>query len=142
MASIAGYFKTEIDNIIGYFNGLMSMVNAVMDKARSVASFVSGVISSGASAVSNAYSSVSSVVSGKRATGGSVSGGSSYLVGERGAEIFTPSTGGSITPTGSISSNSSNIVINITGTFLSEEAGRKVGDMIVNRFKNMSRVGV
>lgn len=142
MASIAGYFKTEIDNIIGYFNGLMAMVNSVMDKARSVASFVSGVVSSGASAVSSAYSTVSNAVSGKRATGGSVTGGSSYLVGERGAELFTPSVGGSITPTGSVSSNSSNIVINITGTFLSEDAGRKVGDMIVNRFKNMSRVGV
>jgi hypothetical protein len=33
-----------------------------------------------------------------RALGGPVMGGSSYLVGERGAEIFTPSTSGNITP--------------------------------------------
>jgi hypothetical protein len=33
-----------------------------------------------------------------RANGGPVMGGSSYLVGERGAEIFTPSTSGNITP--------------------------------------------
>ena len=33
-----------------------------------------------------------------KALGGPVMGGSSYLVGERGAEIFTPSTSGNITP--------------------------------------------
>jgi tape measure domain-containing protein len=33
-----------------------------------------------------------------KATGGPVSGGSSYLVGERGMELFTPSSSGSITP--------------------------------------------
>lgn len=142
MANIAGYFKTEIDNIIGYFNGLMAMVNSVMEKARSVASFVSGVVSSGVSAVSNAYSSVSSSISGKRATGGSVASGSTYLVGENGPELFSPSVGGSIAQNGASVGGGNNIVINITGTFLSDDAGRKVGDMIVNRFKNMSRIGL
>ena len=37
-------------------------------------------------------------ISGTRANGGPVINGSSYLVGERGAEIFTPSTSGNITP--------------------------------------------
>lgn len=142
MASIADYFKTEIDNIIGYFNGLMAMVNSVMDKARSVANFVSGAVSSGVSAVSNAYSSVTSSISGKRATGGSVTGGSTYLVGENGPELFSPSVGGSIAQNGASVGGGSNIIINITGTFLSDDAGRKVGDMIVNRFKNMSRIGL
>jgi hypothetical protein len=35
---------------------------------------------------------------GGKANGGPVAAGGSYLVGERGPEIFTPSTGGSITP--------------------------------------------
>ena len=35
---------------------------------------------------------------GPRAEGGPVSGGSSYLVGERGPELFTPGTSGNITP--------------------------------------------
>lgn len=38
----------------------------------------------------------------KRASGGSVLGGQSYLVGERGMEIFTPSTNGYITPNNNI----------------------------------------
>ncbi len=142
IANIADYFKSGIDLIIGYFNNLMALVNSVMDKARSVASFVSSVASSAYSAISSPIQTVSSYISGKKATGGNVSSGSSYLVGENGPEIFSPSASGLITPNNKLGGNSSNVVINITGTFLSEDAGRKVGDMIINRFKNMSRIGL
>ena len=52
-------------------------------------------------------------ISGTRASGGPVMGGSSYLVGERGAEIFTPSTSGNITPNGAI--GGANITVNVNG---------------------------
>jgi hypothetical protein len=48
-----------------------------------------------------------------RASGGPVSQGSSYLVGERGPEIFTPSGGGMITPNSAIGGNT--ITINVQG---------------------------
>lgn len=38
-----------------------------------------------------------------RAVGGAVSGGMPYIVGEDGPELFTPNTGGSITPNGKVS---------------------------------------
>ena len=41
---------------------------------------------------------LSSVFGGARADGGPVSGGRSYLVGERGPEVFTPTTSGDISP--------------------------------------------
>lgn len=44
---------------------------------------------------------LSGVFGGARADGGPVSGGGSYLVGERGPEVFTPATSGDISPTGS-----------------------------------------
>lgn len=44
-------------------------------------------------------------VSGARATGGPVTGGAAYLVGERGPEIFTPNSTGSITPNNMIGSS-------------------------------------
>ena len=50
---------------------------------------------------------------GGRASGGSVSQGSSYLVGERGPEIFTPSGSGMITPNSAIGGNT--ITINVQG---------------------------
>jgi hypothetical protein len=52
-------------------------------------------------------------IQGARASGGPVSGGSSYLVGERGPEIFTPSGGGMITPNSAIGGNT--ITINVQG---------------------------
>jgi hypothetical protein len=48
-----------------------------------------------------------------RASGGPVSQGSSYLVGERGPEIFTPSGGGMITPNSAIGGNT--ITVNVQG---------------------------
>lgn len=49
---------------------------------------------------------------GKRATGGPVKQGGSYLVGERGPEIFTPSSSGKITANNAIG-GSTNIVVNV-----------------------------
>ena len=50
---------------------------------------------------------------GGRASGGPVMGGSSYLVGERGPEIFTPSGSGMITPNSAIGGNT--ITVNVQG---------------------------
>jgi hypothetical protein len=50
---------------------------------------------------------------GAKASGGPVLGGSSYLVGERGPEIFTPSGGGMITPNSAIGGNT--ITVNVQG---------------------------
>lgn len=54
-------------------------------------------------------------VSGTRATGGPVTPGSSYLVGEQGPELFTPSGNGAITPNAALGSAPSrpSIVLNV-----------------------------
>ena len=52
-------------------------------------------------------------ISGARANGGSVMGGSTYLVGERGPELFTPSSSGSITANGAMGGNT--ITVNVNG---------------------------
>ena len=49
---------------------------------------------------------------GARANGGPVMGGGSYLVGERGPEIFTPSSSGTITPNNALGGTTNNITIN------------------------------
>jgi phage-related minor tail protein len=48
---------------------------------------------------------------GARAAGGPVAPGGSYLVGERGPELFTPSSSGNITPNGAIGGNTINITV-------------------------------
>jgi hypothetical protein len=51
---------------------------------------------------------------GARAMGGPVAGGSTYLVGERGPELFTPGTSGSITPNNALGGGTS-ITVNVNG---------------------------
>ena len=50
---------------------------------------------------------------GPRALGGPVAPGGSYLVGERGPELFTPSSSGNITPNGAMGGNT--ITVNVNG---------------------------
>jgi hypothetical protein len=50
---------------------------------------------------------------GPRALGGPVTQGSSYLVGERGPELFTPSSSGNITPNSAMGGNT--ITVNVNG---------------------------
>ena len=47
-----------------------------------------------------------------RAEGGPVRGGSSYIVGERGPELFTPRSSGMITPNHALG-GSTNVVVNV-----------------------------
>ena len=56
-------------------------------------------------AVSNLGSFVSGFFGGPKATGGPVASGTSYLVGEKGPEIFTPSSNGNIIPNNKIGGN-------------------------------------
>jgi hypothetical protein len=51
-----------------------------------------------------------------RATGGPVSGGAPYLVGERGPELFVPEGAGRIEPTASAAARGVNITINMNGS--------------------------
>ncbi len=68
-------------------------------------------------------------LSGGRANGGAVMRGSSYMVGERGPEIFTPSSSGMIS-----SGGSTNVVVNVDASGSSvegdEDQGRELGRLI------------
>lgn len=70
---------------------------------------------------------------GARANGGTVTGGRSYLVGERGPELFTPGRTGSIAPNNAMGGSSS-IVVNVdaTGSTVEGDAGqaKQLGDAI------------
>jgi hypothetical protein len=69
-----------------------------------------------------------------RADGGSVKGGNSYIVGERGPELFSPGVSGMITPNEMLGGGSTNIVVNVDASGSSvegdEENGRELGRMI------------
>jgi len=68
-----------------------------------------------------------------KANGGPVKGGNSYIVGERGPELFSPGVSGMITPNEMLG-GSTNIVVNVDASGSSvegdEEQGRELGRMI------------
>lgn len=69
---------------------------------------------------------------GGRAVGGSVSNGMSYLVGERGPEIFTPNTGGMITPNNRMGGTTINL--NVSGAIDPEGTARSIINVLNNSF--------
>jgi len=52
-------------------------------------------------------------IAGARASGGPVAAGASYLVGEQGPELFTPSGNGAITPNTALNAQRPSVVVNI-----------------------------
>jgi tape measure domain-containing protein len=71
----------------------------------------------------------------QRAMGGPVTAGQSYIVGERGPELFTPGIGGRISPNGGSSGNSVkvdsiNITVENTGDQLSPAAQKQIAGQI------------
>ena len=69
----------------------------------------------------------------QRANGGPVSAGKSYMVGERGPEMFVPNTGGRIVPNSDMGS-STNVVVNVDASGSAVEGdeaeGRELGRLI------------
>jgi hypothetical protein len=62
-------------------------------------------------------------IAGKKAGGGAVTAGNTYLVGERGPELFTPGSGGSITPNNALGGN---ITLNVQ---LVTDSGALLGEI-------------
>jgi hypothetical protein len=74
-----------------------------------------------------------------RAVGGPVTGDRSYLVGERGPELFTPGAGGFITPNNRLGGGTSmNITVNVTAGMGAN--GAQLGEEIVRAIKKYERV--
>jgi tape measure domain-containing protein len=88
-------------------NVLSNIANKLLDIAVNMALFgaMSGTGSGGGL--------LGGLFKGARATGGPVASGSTYLVGERGPELFTPSRGGSIIPNNALGGGSTSVVVNV-----------------------------
>lgn len=107
ISSFADSVKSAVQPVLDW---LADKFQWISDIAGKIGNFVSGAVSS----ISKAGKNVASKISGKKAMGGPVVGGNSYLVGERGPEIFTPYGGGSVTPNNRMASGGGvNVVVNI-----------------------------
>jgi len=68
---------------------------------------------------------------GKRARGGPVTGGSPYIVGERGPELFVPGAGGTIVPNDKLGGGGDvNVVVNVDASGSSVEGNEQEGQQL------------
>ena len=119
--AIAGFIDQAVGFVTGSFGGTGS---GITDNAAP---------SSGAFTAAGDFG-----LAGARALGGPVASGSSYLVGERGPEIFTPAAGGTIIPNDKLNGNAGGGDVYVTvnaDTGASQTTGkdgdmRKLGEMI------------
>ena len=118
------------DSIAGAFDRLTGKIGQwfgwVREKFANLGSSIAGVFTGGDGPAP---------IDGARAAGGPVSAGKNYLVGERGPEIFSPSSSGSIIPNhrtgGSVSNDNRTITINITASPGMNE--RTLADLVLAR---------
>lgn len=76
-------------------------------------------------------------IDGARADGGPVTRGGTFLVGERGPELFTPSTSGTIIPNERLGGGSTVVhVVNHISGVINEEAAESVGDAIMQKLQD------
>ena len=116
----------SIENgIVNAIDGAIQGTRTLGDVARSVFSEISrSLISFGVNSLLGSIFPGSSFF---RANGGTVSKGKSYMVGERGAEMFVPNAGGRIVPNEDLTGGSTNIVVNVDASGSSVEGNEQQG---------------
>ena len=113
---------TVISGVIGIIANLINIVDSAISGIRTLIGLVSNINLGSIASRLNPFG-------GGRASGGSVMGGTSYLVGERGAELFTPSSNGTITPNSALGGgNTYNITVN--GALDGESVSRQIIDLL------------
>jgi hypothetical protein len=121
-----------VANLIGGFQTLFGWIGNVIDKIQSLINMVRN-----NAAVRGIAGLIDTAFGGFRANGGSVSAGTPYVVGERGAELFVPSSNGAIVPNGG---SGSTINITVNGAIDAEGTARTIVD-VLNRSNARGTLG-
>ena len=122
-----------VANLIGGFQTLFGWIGQVVDKITAMINLVRN-----NAAVRGIAGLIDSAFGGFRAAGGSVSAGKSYVVGEQGAEMFVPSSNGTIIPNGGMGGGTINITVN--GAIDAEGTARTIVD-VLNRSNARGTLG-
>lgn len=140
IGTVLGAALTAVGKILGGlisgFAQVLGVIEGVVSAIRSLVSLVaSNPIVKGISGL------ISSAFGGARAAGGSVSAGKSYLVGEKGAELFTPSQNGMIVPNNALAgTGGSTINLTVNGAIDVEGTARTIID-VLNRSQSRGTLG-
>jgi hypothetical protein len=126
---------TLLSGLISGFSRLVGIIGDVIGQVRSFINLVAN-----NAAVKGIANVVSSVFGGFRANGGSVSSGTPYVVGERGAELFVPKSNGMIVPNNALGGGGTTINLTVNGAIDAEGTARTIID-VLNRSSARGTLG-
>lgn len=119
---------TSISYVIDNFVRLVDVVNKAFNAIKAIVNFIKN------NPVTQAIvGSIDNVFGGGRANGGPVSSGTSYVVGERGPELFVPNTAGTIVPNGG-GGRGNTINLTVNGAIDAEGTARTIVDVLNRSF--------
>jgi hypothetical protein len=119
-----------ISGLVGGFGDLVGFINDVVNGIKSIINLVKN-----NPIVKGIGGLIDKVFGGGKAAGGPVRSGTSYLVGERGPELFTPNASGMITPNNKLGSGGGTTInINVSGAFDPEGTARSIVNVLNNSF--------
>jgi hypothetical protein len=124
---LGGVFKLAIQGIGTAIAAVVDVVGALIRGFQTLISLSSKI-----------GGAIGGMFGGGRAAGGPVVGGTTYLVGEQGPELFTPSGSGNIIPNGALGGGGSNVInITVNGAIDPISTARQI-TQILNREATLS----
>lgn len=136
-AVIAAPFKAGFDAIIRGIEFVISNFERLKRAAREVADINSRVTKSVSGGVMKVLDPLGLLPG--RASGGPVTGGSPYMVGEKGPELFVPNQSGTIVPNQSVAGNTTvNVNVNVGMYAGTEMEKRKMAQELMRAFQDVA----
>jgi hypothetical protein len=127
-ASLEG-IATAVTILVTGFSSLVSFITAAYNMMKKLVEYIASnpILKGVGSLLGDAFG-------GGKAMGGPVKLGTSYLVGERGPELFTPSGTGMITPNNRLGAGNTTINLNVSGAIDPEGTARSIINVLNNSF--------
>ena len=118
VGSILSGLISGFSTLVGLINGVVSGIKSMIDLVRNnpLVKGIGGLIDN--------------VFGGGRASGGSVTSGTTYLVGEKGPELFTPNSSGTIIPNNAMGGSGTTINLTVNGAIDPEGTARTIIDVL------------
>ena len=128
--------------LVGAFEAIVKIITTaieMLEKFINTAKKISDVPGKVGSSLSNIGNKIGQFFIGKQA-GGQVSANRPFLVGEGGPELFVPGQTGTILPSKTLAGIGGGVIINITGTFMSDDAAKKMANKMIDALKFEMRI--
>jgi len=122
------------------FNGIALLIDGISLAMKGMVAAINLVIK-GINLLIKGYNIINNLTGGKDlkeipllAKGGLVQSNNPYIVGEKGPELFVPSSGGRIVPNNKLGAGGGDIYINVSGAIDQEGTARRIVDVLNNSF--------